>query len=231
MRDDHLLIRLDRGVGAAAAVGVVHGARAGLHVPAHGVEGDGRLGEAQLLHVRVHVHLLLPVGEEAPRAAGDPLPCVPYHVAEAEYHAHDAEGAARVRGPPDREHKEQHLHACTHAHANTRMHVNVMCGCEVTSGIYNNNYYYYISITLYIFSFYIQLCRFTKKNFFYRSDITPDPGGHRPQRPYADMCKTGSGAGKCAGAKSNTVRRRSNHARTEDQAGKRKCANIDAVGG
>ena len=26
-----------------------------------------------------------------------------------------------------------------------------------------------------------------------------------------DRCKTGSGAGKCAGAKSNTVRRRSNH--------------------
>ena len=42
------------------------------------------------------------------------------------------------------------------------------------------------------------------------------------------MCKIGSGAGKCAGAKSNTVRRRSNHARTEDQAGREKRANTDA---
>ena len=33
-----------------------------------------------------------------------------------------------------------------------------------------------------------------------------------PLRTGADMCKTGSAAGKCAGAKSNTVRRRSNHA-------------------
>ena len=41
------------------------------------------------------------------------------------------------------------------------------------------------------------------------------------------MCQTGSGAGKCAGAKSNTVRRRSNHARTEDQAGREKRANGD----
>ena len=45
------------------------------------------------------------------------------------------------------------------------------------------------------------------------------------------MCKTGSGAGKCAGAKSNTVRRRSNHARTDDQAGREKRANTDAAGG
>ena len=52
-----------------------------------------------------------------------------------------------------------------------------------------------------------------------RSDITPDPG--------ADMCKTGSGAGKCAGAKSNTVWRR--HAQTEDQAGREKRANTDAL--
>ena len=51
-----------------------------------------------------------------------------------------------------------------------------------------------------------------------------------PLRTGTDTCKTGSGAGKCSGAKSNTVRRRSNHARTEDQAGKRKRANIDAVG-
>ena len=47
----------------------------------------------------------------------------------------------------------------------------------------------------------------------------------------ADMCKTGSAAGKCARAKSNTVRRRSNHARTEDQAGREKRANTDASGG
>ena len=45
------------------------------------------------------------------------------------------------------------------------------------------------------------------------------------------MCKTGSAAGKRAGAKSNTVRRRSNHARTEDQAGREKRANTDASGG
>ena len=45
------------------------------------------------------------------------------------------------------------------------------------------------------------------------------------------MCKTGSGAGKCGGAKSNTVCRRSNHARTEDQAGRQKRANTDAAGG
>ena len=45
-----------------------------------------------------------------------------------------------------------------------------------------------------------------------------------PLRTGADMCKTRSGAGKCAGAKSNTVRRRSNHARTEDQAGREKRA-------
>ena len=45
------------------------------------------------------------------------------------------------------------------------------------------------------------------------------------------MCKTGSAAGKCSGAKSNTVRRRSNHARTADQAGRQKRANTDAAGG
>ena len=47
----------------------------------------------------------------------------------------------------------------------------------------------------------------------------------------ADTCKTGSGAGKRSGAKSDPVRRRSNHAWTEDQAGRRKRATIDAVGG
>ena len=41
-----------------------------------------------------------------------------------------------------------------------------------------------------------------------------------PLRTGADMCKTGSGPGKGAGAKSNTGRRRSNHARTEDQVGR-----------
>ena len=51
-----------------------------------------------------------------------------------------------------------------------------------------------------------------------------------PLRTGADICKTGSAAGKCAGAKSNTVRRRSNHARTEDQAGREKCANTDVSG-
>ena len=52
-----------------------------------------------------------------------------------------------------------------------------------------------------------------------------------PRRTGADMCKTGSGTGKCARAKSNTVQRRSNHARTEDQAGREKRANTDAAGG
>ena len=52
-----------------------------------------------------------------------------------------------------------------------------------------------------------------------------------PLRTGADMCKTGSGAGKCTGAKSNTVHRWSNHARTEDQAGREKRANTDAFGG
>ena len=52
-----------------------------------------------------------------------------------------------------------------------------------------------------------------------------------PLRTGADKCKTGSGAGKRSGAKSDPVRRRSNHAWTEDQAGRRKRANIAAVGG
>ena len=51
-----------------------------------------------------------------------------------------------------------------------------------------------------------------------------------PLRTGADICKTGSAAGKCAGAKSNTARRRSNHTRTEDQAGREKRANTDASG-
>ena len=42
-----------------------------------------------------------------------------------------------------------------------------------------------------------------------------------PLRTGADTCKTGAGAGKRAGAKSAPVRRRSNHAWMEDQAGKR----------
>ena len=44
------------------------------------------------------------------------------------------------------------------------------------------------------------------------------------------ICKTGSAAGKFAGAKSNTAQRRSNHARTEDHAGREKRANRDASG-
>ena len=52
-----------------------------------------------------------------------------------------------------------------------------------------------------------------------------------PLRTGADTCKTGSGAGKRSGAKSDPVRRRSNHACTEDQAGRRKRDNIDVVGG
>ena len=43
-----------------------------------------------------------------------------------------------------------------------------------------------------------------------------------PLRTGADTCKTGSGAGKRSGAKSDPVRRRSNRAWTEDQAGKSK---------
>ena len=45
-----------------------------------------------------------------------------------------------------------------------------------------------------------------------KSNIAPDPGGHRPQRPCArgDMCKTGSGAGRRTGANIEPDRRRSN---------------------
>ena len=52
-----------------------------------------------------------------------------------------------------------------------------------------------------------------------------------PLRTGADTCKTGSGAGKRSGAKADSVRRRSNHAWMEDQAGQRKRANTDVVGG
>ena len=52
-----------------------------------------------------------------------------------------------------------------------------------------------------------------------------------PLRTGADTCKTGSGAGKRAGSKSDPVRRQSNHACPDDHAGKRKCANTAAVGG
>ena len=52
-----------------------------------------------------------------------------------------------------------------------------------------------------------------------------------PLRTGAVTCKTGSCAGQRAGAKSDPVRRRSNHAWTEHQAGKRKRANSDAVRG
>ena len=47
----------------------------------------------------------------------------------------------------------------------------------------------------------------------------------------ADTCKTGSGARKRSGGESDPVRRRSNHAWTEDQAGGRKRASTDAVRG
>ena len=52
-----------------------------------------------------------------------------------------------------------------------------------------------------------------------------------PQHTGADTCQTGSGAGKRFGAKSDPGRRRSNHAWTEDQEGRRKRAKIDVVGG
>ena len=52
-----------------------------------------------------------------------------------------------------------------------------------------------------------------------------------PPRTGADTCKTGSGAAKRSGAELEPVRRRSSHAWTEDQAGKRRCANTDVVGG
>ena len=46
-----------------------------------------------------------------------------------------------------------------------------------------------------------------------------------PLRTGADMRKTGSGAGKRSGAKSDPVRRQDNHAWTEDQAGRRNRTN------
>ena len=52
-----------------------------------------------------------------------------------------------------------------------------------------------------------------------------------PRRTGAHTCKTESGAGKRVGAKSGLGRRRSRHVWTEDQVGKQKRANIDAVGG
>ena len=52
-----------------------------------------------------------------------------------------------------------------------------------------------------------------------------------PLRTGADTCKTGAGKGKRSGAKSYPVRRQSSHAWTEDQSGKRKRADIDAVEG
>ena len=75
-----------------------------------------------------------------------------------------------------------------------------------------------------------------KKNSYKKKTVrtsrqTQAASATAPLRTGADMCKTVSGAGKCAGAKSNTVRRRSNHARTEDQAGREKRANTDAAGG
>ena len=54
-----------------------------------------------------------------------------------------------------------------------------------------------------------------------RSDITPDLRGHRPQRPCADMCKTGAGAGSSAGADTEPNCRRSNHKWTDNEAERR----------
>ena len=51
-----------------------------------------------------------------------------------------------------------------------------------------------------------------------------------PLRTGADRCKTGSGAGKRSGAESKRVCRRNNHKRTDDQAGRRRRASIDASG-
>ena len=68
--------------------------------------------------------------------------------------------------------------------------------------------------------------RLTKKNK--KSDITPDPGGHR--RTGADMCRTGVDAGSSAGADKGPDRRQSNHERTDDQAGRRRPANTDSNG-
>ena len=47
----------------------------------------------------------------------------------------------------------------------------------------------------------------------------------------ADMCRTGVGAGSSAGADKEPDLRQSNHEWTEDQAGRRRQANIDSDGG
>ena len=45
------------------------------------------------------------------------------------------------------------------------------------------------------------------------------------------MCRTGIGAGSSAGADKGPDRRQSNHAWTDDQAGRRRLANTDSDGG
>ena len=55
-----------------------------------------------------------------------------------------------------------------------------------------------------------------------KSDITPDPGGHRPAplRTGADICKIGIGAGSSAGADTEANCRRSDREWTDDQVGR-----------
>ena len=77
----------------------------------------------------------------------------------------------------------------------------------------------------------VNLWQKTKKNKIGHHARPRRASATAPLRTGADTCKTGSDAGKRAGAKSDSVRRRSTNAWTEDQAGKRKCANMDAVGG
>ena len=79
-------------------------------------------------------------------------------------------------------------------------------------------------------------CNTKKKT---RSDITTHPGGPRPQRPYAQgrthakqvQVHANARTSKPRTSKPEPVRRRSSYARTEDQSGTRKRANIYTVGG
>ena len=52
-----------------------------------------------------------------------------------------------------------------------------------------------------------------------------------PLRTWADMCRTGVGAGSRARADKGPDRRQSNHESTDDQAGRRRLANTDSNGG
>ena len=75
------------------------------------------------------------------------------------------------------------------------------------------------------------LDRNTKKRRDRRSRQTQTGIGHRGPTHTGDTCKTGSGANKRSGAESDPVCWRSNHAWTEEQAGKRKRVNSDAARG